>query len=258
MNNCESFLDGQTVLVTRAEPLPGSVDSLAKLLTTAGAAVVACPVIELSMAKNIGPAETAVGDINRYGAVVFASSNGAYFFSQLIDDFAVSPAMISNAVDVVAIGNGTAATLKHFGYDSVSHPDSADSHSLADWLIANIAPPYLIVRADRGSTVLATELARHGKHFREIVVYESSDVLAIDSSMPEKLVSGEVDWVTLTSSAIANSAVRLFGESLHNTKLVTLSPQISEVLRAEGYEVSAEAEEANFPSLVKAIQAATN
>lgn len=254
MNKCESFLDSQIVLVARPLPVPGSVDSLAELLKSAGAEVVNCPVIQLSLAKEIRAAEVAIGDINRYGALVFASSNGAYFFSRLIDGFAVSPAMVSDALDVVAIGKGTGRTLEGLGYDSIRRPESADSLSLANWLVDHVAEPYLIVRADRGSTVLADELKRQGKRFREIVVYESSDVMEVDASILGALREGKIHWVTLTSSAIANSAIRLFGEALHRSRLASFSPQISEILRSKGYNVAAEAREANFCSLVQAVR----
>lgn len=254
MNNCEHSLIGQTVLVTRAVPLPGCSDSLVDLLKKAGADVLACPVIKLSMAKEIEPAEQAIGDLNRYGALVFASSNGVQFFSQLIDRFAVSPAMVSDALEVVAIGNGTEATLLDLGYDSISKPESASSQSLAEWLCQQGKPPYLIVRADRGSNVLAIGLEQQGKRFREIVVYESSDVQEVDSKFKDQLQAGEVDWVTLTSSAIAHSAIHLFGESLRTVKLITLSPQISEVVRQSGFEIAAEAKKANFNSLVDALK----
>ena len=45
----------------------------------------------------------------------------------------------------------------------------------------------------------------------QIVVYDSRDILQADEDITEQLEKQQIDWVTVTSSAIAGSLVRLFG-----------------------------------------------
>ena len=63
-----------------------------------------------------------------------------------------------------------------------------------------------------------------------------------------------VDWVTLTSSAIAENVQRLFGEALHeNTKAVSISPTTTAAAESVGLAVAATANEASLDGLVNAI-----
>ncbi len=67
------------------------------------------------------------------------------------------------------------------------------------------------------------------------------------------LAGGRIDWVTVTSSAVARSLARLFGENLRRAKLASISPLTSGVLRELGYEPVVEATEFTMPGLVAAI-----
>ena len=65
--------------------------------------------------------------------------------------------------------------------------------------------------------------------------------------------NGQIDWTTVTSSAIARSLARLFGESLQRTKLASISPITSATLRELGFEPAAEAKEYTMAGVVAAI-----
>jgi len=88
------------------------------------------------------------------------------------------------------------------------------------------------------------------------VVYESTDVQGADEQITAKMAAGEITWTTVTSSAIARSLVRLFGESLRKTKLVSISPVTSATLRELGFEPATEATHYTMAGVVAAIQPA--
>ena len=67
------------------------------------------------------------------------------------------------------------------------------------------------------------------------------------------LAAGRVAWVTVTSSAIARSLVKLFGNDLRRARLVSISPITSATLRELGHEPAAEASEYTMAGVVKAI-----
>ena len=69
----------------------------------------------------------------------------------------------------------------------------------------------------------------------------------------ERMKCGSIDWVTITSSAIARSLHNSLGETLRDVKLASISPVTSNTLRSLGYSVAAEASEATMPALVEAM-----
>ena len=92
----------------------------------------------------------------------------------------------------------------------------------------------------------------------QVVVYESVDVQSPQPEIAEQLAAGKIDWTTVTSSAIARSLARMFGDSLHKTKLASISPITSATLRELGYEPAAEAKEYTMAGVVAAIRKRRN
>jgi uroporphyrinogen III methyltransferase/synthase len=78
-------------------------------------------------------------------------------------------------------------------------------------------------------------------------------VAAAAADVVERLRAGRIDWTTVTSSAIARSLWRLFGDDLRRTQLASLSPVTSATLRELGLEPTAEAQSATLEGLVAAI-----
>jgi uroporphyrinogen III methyltransferase / synthase len=78
-------------------------------------------------------------------------------------------------------------------------------------------------------------------------------VAKADADIAAKMATGQIEWTTVTSSAIARSLVRLFGESLKKTKLVSISPITSSTLRELGFEPAAEAKEYTMDGVVSAL-----
>ena len=101
--------------------------------------------------------------------------------------------------------------------------------------------------------MLAERLAAAGAVVEQVVVYTSTDVDRPGDEAAALLHDGKIDWITVTSSAIARSLARLFGDDLRKTKLASISPITSGVLRELGYQPSAEATEYTLAGLTEAI-----
>ena len=112
---------------------------------------------------------------------------------------------------------------------------------------------FLIVRAKQGREILSEGLSRAGGNVTELVVYESLPRKQLSESTMERMKCGSIDWVTITSSAIARSLHNSLGETLRDVKLASISPVTSNTLRSLGYSVAAEASEATMPALVEAM-----
>jgi uroporphyrinogen III methyltransferase / synthase len=103
--------------------------------------------------------------------------------------------------------------------------------------------------------VLAETLRAAGAIVGQAVAYESRDVAEPTPEVAALLESGGVDWITVTSSAIARSLVAMFGKRLQRTKLVAISPLTAGVLAGAGYPPAATAATYTADGLVAAIQA---
>jgi uroporphyrinogen III methyltransferase/synthase len=111
----------------------------------------------------------------------------------------------------------------------------------------------LLVRANRGREVLAEQLTAAGATVEQVAAYTSRDVPAADPSIAEALAAGQIDWITVTSSAIARSLVNLLGDALRQSRLASISPITSETLRELGHPPVVEAASYTAAGLVAAI-----
>ena len=93
-----------------------------------------------------------------------------------------------------------------------------------------------------------------GAIVEQIVVYTSTDVPQPDAEIAAALSAGRIDWITVTSSAIARSLAQMFGEELRKSRLASISPITSATLRTLGHEPAAEATEYTMDGVVRAIE----
>ncbi len=110
-----------------------------------------------------------------------------------------------------------------------------------------------MVRASRGRETLAEELSAGGAEVLQVVAYESRDVAEADPEVVEALAAGKIDWITVTSSAIARSLVRMFGQQLAKAQLAAISPLTAGVLAEAGFPACAVASEFTSEGLVTAM-----
>ena len=248
-------LKNQTVLVTRTNDKP----CLLKLgLESAGAKAISHPVIEILPLEDFSELDQQIAQIERFGSIVFVSSNSVKHFF----DRATHPLQ---PVEFIAIGDATAVRIREaLGHAAeVKTPTYSNSDSLADFIIAeNLKAPFLIVRADRGSKILPDRLTKANIAFEEVVAYRSCDLKQADPKILSLITEGKIDWITLTSSAIAKSVFNLFGEAIEQgrtlnpqcCKIASISPTTTQSARGCGLVVDAEAKTFDFSGLVKAIK----
>jgi uroporphyrinogen III methyltransferase/synthase len=155
---------------------------------------------------------------------------------------------------LAAIGPGTADALTRYHLCADLVPPEFRAESLA----AALAPlaagrRCLLIRASRGREVLADRLRAAGATVDQVVAYTSVDVPAADAETVQLLASGGIDWIVVTSSAIARSLARLYSTDLARAKLASLSPVTSETLVELGYRPTVEAKSYTFAGLTAAI-----
>jgi len=242
---------GVCVMVTRPANEP---EPLSERLRAMGAAVIVQPAICISPPADWRPVDEALARLGEYDWLVFSSANGVrYWFDRMQTQIAgVSPTF--RFPKLAAMGPGTADELARYGCKADLVPEQFRAESLADALTQDAAGRrFLLARASRGREVLAERLTAAGAIVEEVVVYTSTDVDRPSAEAAALLRAGKIDWITVTSSAIARSLAKLFGDELRRAKLASISPITSGVLRDLGFEPAAEAAEYTLAGLTEAV-----
>jgi uroporphyrinogen III methyltransferase/synthase len=248
-------LFGVRVLVAR--PIE-QAEGLTRPLAELGADVVVQPAIEISPPPDWAPVDAALADLSKFDWLVFSSSNGVHF---LLDRIAAVGRDLRclGGVKLATVGPGTASALDDYRLRADLTPDKFRAESLAAALAGDAAGKrFLLARASRGREVLAEQLRAAGGEVEQVVVYQSSDVARADDDVARRLAAGEIDYVAVTSSAIARSLASMFGDALNKTRLVSISPVTSETLRSLGLTVAVEATQYAMPGVVAAIRQAAS
>ncbi len=243
-------LFGKSVLITR--PV-AQAETLDRRLAELGATCLWQPAIEIGPPNDWAPVDAGLGRLDEFHWLVFSSANGVRY---LLDRLLACGADLRRLgeIQLAAIGPGTAEELARYHLKADLVPDEYRAESLAAALVADArGQRFLLARASRGREVLAEELTAAGGIVDQIVVYTSRDIDEADPEIAAALTAGRIDWITVTSSAIAGSLVKLFGDDLHKSKLASISPVTSSTLRELGHEPAAEASEYTMNGIVAAI-----
>jgi len=244
-------LFGKRVLLTR--PLDRT-DALFQPLSELGAECLIQPAIKVGPPGDWGPIDAALARLSEFDWLVFSSVNGVQF---LLDRLLESGRDVRHlaSVKLATIGPGTAEELAKYHLRVDGQPaEIYRAEALAELLAKDArGKRFLLARASRGREVLADALRAAGGQVEQIVVYSSTDIDQVDPEIAAALKSGHIDWITVTSSAIARSLARMFGEDLHKAKTVSISPVTSAALGELGFKPAAEAKLYTMDGVVEAI-----
>jgi len=249
----ERPLFGKTVLVTRPARQAAALQGH---LETMGATTLLQPAIAIEPVGDWSAVDTAIEKLASTDWLVFSSANGVQYFLERIFQRGGDLRQLGNC-RLAAIGPATAAALADYHLCVDLQPAEYRAEALAEQLVPQSqGKRVLLLRASRGREVLAETLVEAGAEVEQVVVYKSCDVTKPQAEVVDALAAGQIDWVTVTSSAIARSLVQLFGDSLRQTKLAAISPLTAEVLEEAGFSVTAVAEESTTEGVVRAIAGA--
>ena len=238
------------VMVTRPED---PYDPLAEQLRRLGAEVIVQPAIRISPPADWRPVDAALARLHEFDWLVFSSANGVrYLLERLRENGDAGPSF--SRYQAGGDGAGHRRRVGAIRASGRSRARAVSCRSIGRGVVHE-APGrrFLLARASRGREVLAEQLTAAGAAVEQIVVYSSTDVEQPEPDVAAMLRAGRIDWITVTSSAIARSLVGLFGEELRRAKLASISPLTSGVLRELGYQPAAEAAEYTMAGLVTAI-----
>jgi uroporphyrinogen III methyltransferase/synthase len=243
-------LFGKTVLVTRPEH---QADELAIRLRGLGADVLCQPAIEISPPADWSAVDAAIRELDQFDWLVFSSSNGVHFFMQRMIALGHDARRLGG-IRLAAIGPATVEALAEFHLVADVQPQTYRAEALAEALAPQVdGKRVLLLRASRGREVLAEMLSATGAKIDQVVVYESRDVPSPNPEIAEAMSADQIDYVTVTSSAIARSLAAMFGDSLSKTRLAAISPLTAEVLAELGHPATVIASEYMGDGLIQAL-----
>ena len=242
-------LFGQTVLVTRPAD---QAESLASPLQELGANVLLQPAIEIGPPADWSEVDDVIGRLKEIDTLVFCSRNGVrYFMDRLLQQNDIRALA---GVDLAVVGSQTSRALAQYHVRPSVVPPDFTARSLATILAGDAKGKRIVVlRASRGDDVFTDRLTQAGATVTSAVAYQHTDVTQADEKVSEAINSGQVDWVTMTSSATAVSLCKLFGDAIKKTKIASLSPVTTKAILGLGYHVHAEADPYTAESLAQAI-----
>jgi uroporphyrinogen III methyltransferase/synthase len=243
-------LFGQRVLVTRPA---GQAASLVEQLDALGASVQCQPAIEILPPLDWERVDEVIERIDEFDWCVFSSANGVRFFLDRLLHTGRDLRSLGG-VRLATMGPATTQALSEYHLRADFQPADYRAEGMAEVLAADADQRrFLLLRASRGRNVLADSLQAAGGQVEQPVVYRSQDILQADPVIAQALAAGQMDWITVTSSASARSLVALFGEQLRQSKLAAISPLTAEVLTAAGHPPQAVAKEYTGEGMVEAM-----
>lgn len=201
--------------------------------------------------------------LSEFGWVVFTSVNGVSEFFRHLKLAGLDSRSLS-AAKIAAIGCSTARRLERFGICADLVPEESRAETLAGSLIERAAGQSVLwVRANRGRDVLPQLLETAGIRLDQLVVYENRDVDSFGNALIDRLRTGSVQWVGLSSPSIARRLAALLSladVSQNDAKLriVTISPVTTAAAKVCGLDVAAESATATWTGMLEAIRAASN
>ncbi len=238
------------VIMTRPA---GQEDELVRLLEAEGVECLSVPVIEIAEPASWEPLDAAIGRLDTYDWIVFASGNGVRGFMQRLARSGRDGRALGTA-RLAAIGPATREAVEAAGFVCDLVPTEFRSEGLAAAFAGLPAGGrFLLVRAESGRDVLRRSLEADGHQVDEVAAYRSLPIAEMSPSVAAAVARDGDTWITVTSGRIVEAAARLFGERLRQWRIASLSPVTSEALRRFGLEPAVEADAATAVSLAQAI-----
>lgn len=244
-------LQGCRVLVTRPA---GQADSVIAEVTQRGGEAMHLPLIEIVPATDTQELKSAITEAWSFDWIVFTSVNGVDHFCRELRLLGRDPRALGTA-RIAAIGPATATALENYGFVCDLIPD----RYLSEGFVAAFKQDpdqkrFLLIQAERGRDVLRKELIAAGHEVRQVAAYATRATTADQHTAIRMIEQFPVTWILLTSSFIAETAVKIFGNRLHSWKIASISPITSSKLTQLGYPVTTEASEPTMTSLLDSIE----
>lgn len=238
---------GRTIGITR--PAAQAAETIERVLQL-GAEPVLMPTISIEPPEDPDAVDDVISRLGEFEWILFTSANGvAGLLGRLWD--AGGDARQLGRAQLAAIGPATAAALQRYGLRADVVPETYRAEELAAALAGQVSGARVLwARASRGRDILPRVLGEAGALVEQVIVYQNLDVDGWPVEVAERIGSGQLDWIGLSSPSIAENVARLHPGP---ARLASISPVTSAAAGEAGLTVSAEATTYTWDGLLTAI-----
>lgn len=242
-------LFGQCVLIT--SPVE-EAESLAQPLRELGATVLLQPLVETRPSKDWAEVDHAIASLDQFEWLLFCSRDGVKrFLARLLETGRDARALAG--CKLLALEHATKETLREFSLQADMVAEGIRAETLASQLAGAGGKRIALVSPGERGDLLANSLIDAGAEVTVVAAYSLQAVPTVSAEIRKLADAGKIDWVTVTSSTVAENLCRLFGGVLGQSRIASLSPVASQTLRDCGYEVTAEADPGTVEALIAAV-----
>ena len=251
-------LFGRRIGVTRADD---QADPQLSRILELGAEPVLMSTLRIEPPESWDAVDDVLGRLSDFDWIVFTSVNGVRAFCGRLWELGGDSRSLGKA-RLAAIGPSTADALRAFHLRADLVPAVFRAEELAAALRPEVCGKRVLwPRADRGRDILPTELSAAGAELHEIVVYRPQDLASWSADVVRLLSDGQVDWIGVSSPAIARNVARLLPEAAwqhigQRTCIASISPVTTAACQEVRLPVSVEAAEHTWNGILAAIMQA--
>ncbi len=250
-------LFGLRIGITRPEHLSSEV---VHATLERGAEPLLLPTMRIEPPEDWSVTDQTLQQLHDFDWLVFTSVNGVEAFLGRLWATGNDLRALGH-LKIAAIGPSTARRLEEFSLRADLVPETFRAEALASELrLAAAGVRVLWARADRARDVLARELREAGCQLVELVVYRNVDLTAWPTDSVVRLEAGELDWIGLSSPAIARNFAAMLPDGARQhlgtrTRLVAISPVTAQAAQEVGLPVAVVATEHHWTGILDAIAA---
>ncbi|NLG33283.1 MAG: HemD protein, partial [Syntrophomonadaceae bacterium] len=246
---------GKRIVVTRAR---SQASVLADKIRDLGGEVVEFPAIKIKKEADLSSLDDALRDLRKYKWIIFTSVNGVdIFFEELkIRGIDIRDLM---GIKICAIGPATRGRIERRGVRVDLVPEEFRAEGVISTLHQRLRPGdwVLLPRAKGAREVLPETLGKWGIKVDEVYLYQAIAATGINPLNIDRILNGEFDYLTFTSSSTVINFVNLIGAQnvakLGNNRIACIGPVTAKTANEYGFRVRITAPRYTLDGLLDAI-----
>ncbi|MEN6389774.1 MAG: uroporphyrinogen-III C-methyltransferase [Syntrophomonas sp.] len=247
---------GKKIVVTRAR---SQASILAEKIEELGGEAIEFPSIEIKKETDLSHLDKALLTINHYNWIVFTSVNAVDIFFEEMLRLELDIRDLKGC-ELCAIGPATRKRLEERGLRVRVVPDEYRAEGILKELEQLIQPGQwvLLPRAKGARGILPDSLRKWGAHVNEVHLYEAVPAEHIGQAAIERVLDGDMDYLTFTSSSTVHNFVKIVGSEYiprinARTRVACIGPVTAETAEGLGFNVRIMAREYTIDGLLEAI-----
>lgn len=247
---------GKKIVVTRAR---SQASTLVDRITDLGGEAIEFPAIAIRPVENLNPLNKALKDIRHYNWLIFTSVNAVDIFFTALKTVDMDIRDLYG-VKIAAIGTVTRDKITEKGLKVEVVPEEFVAEGMIKALAGKVkAGEWVLLPRARGARdILPRAIKNWGAHVNEIIIYEAAPASDLRGKTIEKIKSGQVDFITFTSSSTVSNFVNTIGwqnvgKISQQTKIACIGPVTADTAAQHGFKVDIIAKCYTIDGLVEAL-----